>query len=227
MSAGHRYYGNTFALNATTRTRTADWVLGYDESVTNTPSQFVLPGSIDTSVYLNQLLSGTISDPTLRAAAVNQIIQTSGLPTSLANAINYFSNTTFLQKRLQASAIFTSPKSTLVLTAFDIVREPLSGQQGTSILLGADKTDQTGVTSIFTRRLSERISATLSLQAQRTHSITQGRTDHNQIISLDLTRQMSRKLRGTFELRRNQLQSDQIGQGYRENEISAFLNYQL
>lgn len=226
-SFGRHYYGNSVALSAATRTRTANWVLNYNESVTTTPSQFTLPGSIDTVGYLNSLLSGTISDPAQRTLAINQIIRDSGLPGSLANSVNYFTNTTFLEKSLTASAVFTSPRSTLLFALFDTRREPLSTQQSTSILLGDSKTDQYGANAVFTRRLSTRTTATLSLLAQRVQSVTLGRTDDFQSARISMSRQMSRQLRGTVEIRRNQGQSNQPGVGYRENAISAFFNYQL
>ncbi|MEB0164556.1 TIGR03016 family PEP-CTERM system-associated outer membrane protein, partial [Glaciimonas sp. CA11.2] len=82
-TVGRRYYGDTFSLAATTRSRTAIWDISYNDTVTTTQSQFGLPAAIDTSAYLNRLLSGTLADPVQRQQAVNNIIQNAGLPGSL------------------------------------------------------------------------------------------------------------------------------------------------
>jgi uncharacterized protein (PEP-CTERM system associated) len=227
-TVGRHYYGNSASLSAATRSRFANWLLSYNEAVTTTPSQFTLPGSVDTASYLEQLLSGTITDPVARAQAVNNLIQSGALPATLANSVNYFTNTTFLQKQLQASVLLNSPKSTLLLSLFNTQREPLSTQQTASVLPGSnDKTNQSGVSAVFSRRLSARTSANVTLLAQRAESLTTDRVDRNQSVRLGLTRELGRKLRGTVEVRRNQAQSSLAGADYRENAISAFLNFQL
>jgi uncharacterized protein (PEP-CTERM system associated) len=226
-SFGRKYYGNTYSLLAATRRRTSNWIVTYDESVTTTPSQFSKPTAVDTAGYLNQLLSGTISDPVLRAQAVNKLIQDGSLPGTLTNSVNYFTNTTFLQKQLQASVVFSSPKTTLLLSLFDTRREPLSSAPGGSFDLANDKTDQIGASAVLTRRVTALTTANATLLASRVESMTTGRVDKTQSLSLGLTKQLSRKARGTIEIRRNQGQSNQANVGYSENAIAVFLNIQL
>jgi uncharacterized protein (PEP-CTERM system associated) len=226
-SVGHKYYGNTFSLSALTRSRVANWSLSYDETVTTTPALFAAPGSVDTSTYLNQLLSGTITDAALRAQTVNQLIQSGNLPSSLSNSVNYFTNTTFLQKQLQAAVLLSSPKTTLLLSVFDIRREPLSSQTGIVTGQANDTTEQVGGSAVLTRRLSALTRANVTLLATRVKSVSTGRVDNTQSLRLGVTQQLGRKVRGTIELRRNQGQSTQADVAYRENAISAFLNFQL
>jgi uncharacterized protein (PEP-CTERM system associated) len=226
-AAGHRYYGDTKSLSAVTRSRIANWMLSYDETVTTTQSQFALPTTINTANYLDQLLAGTISDPALRAQAINQIIQSSGLPDSLNSSVNYFTNNIFLQKQLQASVVFNTPRTTLLMTLFDTQREPLSVSTGIGALVGNDKTNQFGGSAVFSRRLSARTSANLTLVASKVESLTTGRVDRNQTLKVGLSRQLSRKLRGNVEIRRNQGQSSLAGAGYNENAIATYLNFQL
>ena len=226
-SAGRRYYGDTFSLAATTRSRSAIWDVSYSDSVTTTQSQFGLPATINTSDYLNSLLSGTLSDPVQRQQAVNNIIQNAGLPSSLASSTNYFTNTVFLQKQLQASVAVISPKTTLVVSLFDVQREPLSAPQNTGISLSNDKTNQLGGSVVLGRRLTSQINANITLLASRVESLTSGRVDHTQTLRLDLVKQFSAKLKGTLELSRNQGDSNQAGIGYRANAIAGFFNVQL
>jgi uncharacterized protein (PEP-CTERM system associated) len=226
-SVGHRYYGNTFSLKATARSRTTIWDLSYNESISTTQSQFSLPPAIDTSSYLNELLSGTISDPTQRGQAVNSVVQNAGLPSSLANSTNYFTNGVFLQKQLQGSVVLYSPKTTVVLSLFDTVRDPLSGQEDTAIFLEDGKTDQLGGSAVLSRRLSAQTSANVTLLSSRVDSLSIQQVDRTQTVKFGLTKQFSRRLSGTVEIRRDQDESSQAGAGYRENAIAAFLSMQL
>lgn len=225
---GHKYYGNTFSLAAATRSRIANWMLSYAEDVTTTPAQFSLPTSVDTAAFLSQLLSASITDPTARAAAVAKLIQDGNLPSTLTSAVNSFTNTVFLQKQLQGSVLLSSAKTTLLLSIFDTRREPLSNT-GLGTLVGPanDKTEQIGASAVLSRRLTELTRGNASLVATRVKSLTSGRIDNTQTLRVGVTKQLSPKLRGTVELRRNQGQSNQADVSYRENAISAYLNMQL
>ena len=225
---GHKYYGNTFSLAANTRSRIANWTLGYEESVSTTPSQFSLPTSISTATFLNQLLSPSIPDATARAQAVDKLIRDSGLPSTLSSAVNSFSNAVFLQKQLQASVLLNSPKTTLLISLFDIQREPLS-TTGLGSLVGNanDKTEQIGGSAVLSRRLSAVTSANATLVATKVKSLTSGRVDNTQSLRLSVSEQLSQKMRGTVEVRHNQGQSNQADVSYRENAVGAYLNLQL
>lgn len=227
-SLGHKYYGNTYALTASTRSRMANWMLSYAEDVTTTPAQFSLPVTSDTASFLDKLLSASITDPTARAAAVANMIRQGNLPASLDSSINSFTNTVFLQKRLQASVLLSGVRTTLLLSVFDVERQPFSNN-GLGSLVGSanDHTEQLGASAVLSRRLSERVRMNGSLAATRVKSLTSGRVDNTQTLRLGLTRQLTPDVQGTVELRRNQGQSTQSGVAYRENAISAFLNMKL
>jgi len=227
-AVGHKYYGSTFSLSAATRSRVANWMLGYAEDVTTTPAQFAQPTTVNTATFLSQLLSSSITDPTARAAAVAQLIQDGNLPSTLTSSVNSFTNTVFLQKQLQASVMLSSPKTTLLLSVFDTRREPLSDNSLGSLLGPAnDKTEQIGASAVLSRRLTSLTRANASLVATRVKSLTSGRVDNTQTLRVGVSKQLSSKVRGTVELRRNQGQSTQAGVDYRENAIGAYLNMQL
>jgi len=227
-SFGHKYYGNTYALSAATRTRVASWTLSYNETVTTTPQEFSLPSSINTATYLNNLLSSTITDATARAQAVTELIAQSGLPATLTSAVNTFTNTVFLQKQWQAAVLLTGARTTLLLSAFDIRREPQSNVDlGTLVGTSDDTTVQTGGSAVLSRRLSEKLRLNTSLVVTRVASINSGLVYNNQTLRVGLTKQITPKLTGTLEVRRNQGQSNQVDTGYHEDAISAFFNLQL
>jgi uncharacterized protein (PEP-CTERM system associated) len=157
-----------------------------------------------------------------------------GLPTSLADNINYFSNRYMRQKQLQAAAAFTGAHSDFVVSVFDGARTALSIQQTDSALLGPsllslnDDTRQRGVNAILNYRLSARTTAQAAATASRTRSVSTGFLSNNQMLRAGLSRQFSHKLRGAAELRHVRGTLDaRTGLRYRENAVSASLTMQF
>jgi uncharacterized protein (PEP-CTERM system associated) len=233
-SAGKRYFGNSYFLSALHRSRRTVWNISYNDAVTTTRSQFLIPAAIDTAAMLDRLFLTNIPDPIARQQAVDAYIRATGLPPSLANNINYFSNRFLLQKQLQLSAAFNGARSTHVLALNATKRNALSTAQSDSALLGSslstinDNIRQVSATLSSSYRLNSRSAVNLALSAARIESLTTGITDHQKLATLALTRQFERRLKGAVELRRNQSSADSTGgRAYRENAISASLSLQL
>lgn len=233
-SAGKRYFGSSYALNALHRSRRTVWNLSYNDAVTTTRSQFLLPATIDTSALLDRLFTATYPDPVMRQQAVDAYIRATGLPNSLANNINYFSNRYILQKQFQASAAFNTARTTTVFSLFNAKRNALSIQQSDSALLGSstqnlnDNTRQNGASLLSNYQISPRSGVNLSATYTRTESLSTGITDNNKALRLAMTRQFREKLKGSVEVRRVQGTSAvQTGRNYRENAVSATLSMQL
>jgi uncharacterized protein (PEP-CTERM system associated) len=237
---GHSFLGKTGALAATQRTRRLVSRLSYSDQVTTSRAQFLLPAAIDTAAMLDQLFSSTISDPVLRAQAVQSYMASTGLPPSLANNINYLSNRYMREKRLQAAWIYTLPHSTMMLSAYRSQRTALSLEQSDSELLGSqfaslnDNVRQYGVDASFSYRLSPRTTASAAAAASRSTSLTTGVTQPAHYVNLSLTRQFERKARAIFELRHTSsaygafTSAAASGAGrYTENALSATLAVQF
>lgn len=231
-SAGHRFYGDSYSLNATHRTRRTAWSVNYHEDITTSQSQFVVPGTLDTAAFLEQLWTPSIADPVARRQAVDAFMRSSGLPDSLATSVNTLTNRVFLQKRWQASAAFNTARTTLVLSAFNTWREAQSGQGADASLLAANQfaldgdTRQTGVNGVWTWRIGARTSAHASAGHTTVRSLDSERKDHNTTLGVGVTRQFQPRLRGTLDLRRLESDSNAIGDT-RENAISAALLMQF
>jgi uncharacterized protein (PEP-CTERM system associated) len=77
-------------------------------------------------------------------------------------------------------------------------------------------------------RISPRTGVNLLLNKTRSESLSTGIRSDQASLSLAMTRQLQRKLKGAVELRRNQGNSAiQGGRTYRENAVSASLSLQL
>ncbi len=228
-SYGRRFVGPVKSLLAMHRSRNTVWNISYDDTVTTSRDNFLLPATVDTFSMLDQLFTSRISDPLQRRQAVENYISLTGLPTTLADSINYFSNRYYLQKQLRASVALNGAHSTALLSLYRTRRDGLSTRQSDSILLGSasstinDNTIQRGVNLSLNYRLSPRSAASLTHDAARGESLSGGIATHTNISRLSLTRTLSRNLTASLEARRT---SGSLGNGnYVENSVIATLSY--
>jgi uncharacterized protein (PEP-CTERM system associated) len=228
-SAGHRFYGPSYNLVLQHRSRGTVWNINYSDAVTSSRSQFVLPQAIDTAAMLDNLFRAQISDPLLRAAAVQAYMQQTGLPPSLATSINFFSNRYSLQKQLSASVGWQLARTTTLFSLYKSRREMLSNQQVDSVLLGNslaifnDNTEQTGATASLSYRPGAQTVLTLSGKAINVESLTVAQSNHHRSVHLNLARTFSPRLSGSVEVRHVKGGAGIGGQQYTENAVTAVL----
>lgn len=226
-SAGRRFYGDSYHLSANHRARRAAFSLSYSDAVTNTRSQFLLPSTVDTAALLDSLFLSAIPDPVARRAAVDAYIRNAGLPPSLADSINYFSNRYFLQKQLRAAVVLRGSRTRTVFSAFGTRRNALSVAEADSALLGPssltlnDNTEQRGASAVWSYRLDGKTDFNASVEANRVESITTGLVRNHTATRLSLNHQFERKLSGVVELRRITGPAAGGRDKYVENALSA------
>jgi uncharacterized protein (PEP-CTERM system associated) len=228
-SAGRRFFGRTFALESSVRSRATVWQISYNEDITTAQSQAAIPTSVSTSDFLNQLFMSSIPDAAARQEAVDRFIATTGLSPTLPQSNNFFSNQFFLQKNLRASAAFTGAKNTVVFGLFNTRREAqtalpetgLGGALGTG--LNAN-TRQTGADLLWSWRLTPVTSANLNASYSRTRELSTDALQITRLARIALTRRLKTNLDATIELRR-QMQNSSVPEGsYVENAVSALVS---
>lgn len=225
LNAGHRFFGKTYALTLSQRARMSVWSLGYNEDITTTRGQFLVPATNSTSDFLNQLWRTSIPDATTRQQIVDNFIKDSGLPSALAQPLNTFTNQVFLQKSLQGSAAFTGVQNTVVLSLFNTEREAQSsGTLDTAITPALlNNVRQTGVNAVWNWKLSPRTNTTVSAAYTRANSLNSGVIDNAKTLRASASRQLQPKLKATLEVRRVQKDSTLVIGNYNENAITLFL----
>lgn len=229
-SFGKRYFGNSYNLNAMHRNRSTVWNLRYLTDVTTSRNQFLLPASVSTYDLLDNMFSGTVSDPALRRQAVDAFIRANGLPGTLTDSVNYLSNRYILQKQFQLSMAWTLPHSVLVLSVTDERRTALSSVQSDSTLLGSkfgslnDNSHQQGGNATFNYRLSPNSALNFSASFIKADALVQQASSINRTYRIALTRQFARQLSANAELRRQIGSVPGLDQGYRENAVVFNLN---
>ncbi|MES2072240.1 MAG: TIGR03016 family PEP-CTERM system-associated outer membrane protein [Pseudomonadota bacterium] len=226
FSTGRHFYGQTFSLTATERTRLTAWNLGYHEDITTTRQQFLVPGSVDTSIFLNQLWQTSVPDPVLRQQLIDAFIRTNGLPTSLARPLNTFSNQVFLQKMLQGSVAVTGARNTVMFSLYHNKRDAKSAPLGPvdpSNLNALGSTKQIGANLVWNLVFSPRTSANFSLGWDRADALTSGERDNNKLFRAAISRDLQPKLKATLEYRHNQKTSNLGLNDFKENALTLSL----
>lgn len=233
-SWGHRYYGPSRMLSALHRSRRTAWNISYDDAVTTTRANFLIPSAIDTATLLDGLFLPYYPDQAERQRAVDAYIRSTGLPPSLAENINYFSNRYVLQKQLRASVAIRGARSSAVLGAFRVRRDALSVREADSILLGDsvstinDNVIQAGVNATLNYRIKPYTTLKLVADAIDNESLTTGFKSRTHVVRLGAHHQVRQKLLASAELRHIRgNRSLQVASPYTENAVSASLSMQF
>lgn len=234
MTTGHRYYGPSRTLSAMHRSRHTVWSVKYDDTVSTTRANFLIPSAVDTAALLDGLFLPNFPDPVERARAVETYIRQNNLPPSLSNNINYFSNRYMLQKQLRASMAYRGAKSGAVLSVFSLRRDALSVRESDSILLGSntetvnDNVKQQGIEATLSYRLSARTDLSLIANASDNTSLTTGFKFRNNVMRLTAHHQLSARMAGSLELRHLKGNTGfAVASPYAENAVAATLSMQL
>jgi uncharacterized protein (PEP-CTERM system associated) len=228
-SAGHRFYGPSYMLALQHRNRATVWDLSYNDSVSTTRSQLLLPQAVNTAALLDKLFRAQIPDDLLRAVAVQAYMQQAGLPTALATSVNFLSNRYALEKQLSASVAWQLARTTSTLSLVHAKREMLQSQQIDSVLLGNtlstlnNNTEQTGAMVSVSYRPGAQTVLTVIGNAFNIKSLSDARTSQHRDIHLNLARTYSTRLSASVELRHVKGDTGLGGQHYTENAVSAAL----
>ncbi|MDD5330806.1 MAG: TIGR03016 family PEP-CTERM system-associated outer membrane protein [Sulfuricella sp.] len=224
-SVGHRFFGDTHALGFSHRSRRTVWSVNYSQDITTTQSQFFVPTSLDTAGYLNMLFTAAIPDPALRQQFVENFMVQAGIPASLFNPLNFLTNQTFLEKKLVATLALNGARNTVVLNAFDQIRDAATIGAVTSVFLGRNDftqsahIEQRGGSAIWNFRFAPRTSLNVSGGYSRSNFRDIGREDRDKFLKVGVTRQIEPKMTASLDFRRLQRDSNVGTSDYIENAV--------
>lgn len=226
-TVGERFYGKSYTLESSIRSRASVWRLSYDENITTSQSEFGINATANTADFLNQLFRGSIPDDTQRQLVVDQLM--TKLPATFSRPVNYLTNEFFLQKALRASVAITGAKNTVIFSAFDVSREAQSAQGSTPALAGAialtnGDTRQTGLDALWNLRVGPRTSALFSASLSKSTTELNNTEDRLKTFRASLSHRLRPKLDGVIELKHAEQTSNVAGNNHQENAISAFLS---
>jgi uncharacterized protein (PEP-CTERM system associated) len=227
---GERYFGNTYSLDAAHRTRLTTWTLNYSEEIVATPSRFDRPASFDTAASLDRVLLASVPDPIARQQAVQGLMGTLGLPSTLAGSVDFLTNEVSLSKRLLGSFGLRGRRGTALVTIFrDDRSNENSGSTtsafGTDPFLVTDNIVQTGYSAIATWRFSERTAGSISHSLANNRYSDLDREDTINTFRIGVTHQLQPKLHGGLDLRITDRNSTISSESYRENAVIGTLTF--
>ena len=231
-NTGKAFFGTTYTLMASHHTRRSNWNLSYNQNITTTRDQFMIPATTNTANFLNQLWTSNIPDPVMRQQTVDAFIRNNGLSASIFNPINILTNQFFLQKRLQATVALSGTKNTLVFSMFHMLQEAQTLGNANSALSGANNftlnnnTKQIGGNALWSHQISPRTSANVSAMYIKSNILDTGQEDETKTFTAGLTKLIRPKLNGAVNFRHVERTSNTIqdGAAYRENAIIASLS---
>jgi uncharacterized protein (PEP-CTERM system associated) len=230
-NTGKAFFGTTYTIMASHRARRSTWSLNYNQNITTTRDQFLIPATTNTANFLNQLWTSNIPDPVMRQQTVDAFIRDNGLSASIFDPINVLTNQFFLQKRLQATVALSGTRNTVVFSMFHMLREPQTQRDTNSALFGANNftlnnnTKQIGGNILLSHQISPLTNANIGAVYIKSNILGTDQEDETKTLTAALTRQIWTKLNGAVNFRHVERTSNstQNGAAYRENAIIASL----
>jgi uncharacterized protein (PEP-CTERM system associated) len=237
---GRHFYGTTGTLSALHRSRHTTWNISYDDIVTTSRQQFLLPSTFDTAGLLDTMFATAYPDPVERQRIVAAYIQSNGLPSSLTDSVNYLSNRFLRQKSLRASMGFRKAHTNAVFALYATRRNALSSQESDSALVGSqqgslnDNVRQIGANASYTYQLTSRSNLTAAYDFNKSKSLTGGFDDEQRTLRVGVSRRFGDML-AAIDLRRrtgslgrwNSDGNADDGNTYTEHALVASLNMQF
>ncbi len=169
----HRFFGSSYLFNFAHRTPLSVWEANASRNITSYPQQIgTLPAGVDVSSIVNQLLLSSIPDPAQRQAAVDQFINSRGLPTSLSSPVNLYTQQITLQTQASGSVGLLGARNSIFLTAFYLRQQPItaSGNDLPGFIAGFNDNTQVGTNIVWTHNLTPSLQLVASGTVSRTES---------------------------------------------------------
>jgi uncharacterized protein (PEP-CTERM system associated) len=223
-TTGRRYFGSTQSLDFSHRTRLTTWGVNYNDDITTTRGQVLVPATADTADFLDTLFLSGIPDPAARQTAVENFISQNGLPASLTVPLNFVTTTTFRQRRWQASFGIRGVRNTVLANVFTRRREATApGQPGAGDFAQNPNTRQNGTSLLWSSRITGQTTSNVHVGYTRSEFTGINRDDNLKFIRLGLTRRFDPRVSGSLSYRRLENDSSQGASSYTENAVTAAL----
>jgi uncharacterized protein (PEP-CTERM system associated) len=225
---GERFFGDTYSFALTHSGKQTIWRANYNEEITTTRSEFFDPSFASNARSLDALLTSSIPDPVQRAETIRRFLVQTGVPASQLDALNFFTEEFFLEKRLEGSVAYNSARHFISANLFSESRERLSNQAFSTLLVGSDfalsdDIEEHGASGTWSVRLGPRTSTNLVAGYTRSDFKDTNREDDFYHVAASLVRQLRPRMFGAVEVRRQQRDSTDASAEYTENAVVARL----
>jgi uncharacterized protein (PEP-CTERM system associated) len=231
-NAEHRFFGNTFELDASYRTPLSAWVFRAGRRIQTSQQQILQAGNAGLRAAVDTLLSPTIPDPDERAAAVDRILASGNLGSLPLGPTPILAPRVLLVESYEPSIAFLGKRSTITFTAFWRKTTPLSEALTPSPLdpFGTLNTvTQTGGGIGLTHKFDPLLSGDINVlrvvsQGTPTATVTGDQKSWQSIFRANLTRQIDPKTFASVGFRW-QVFNSSIFTDYRERAVLVNLTH--
>jgi uncharacterized protein (PEP-CTERM system associated) len=161
LSVDQRYFGTSYNLSGTHRTRMAAFTLRAFRSEQIFQQRSTQFEGADTRTLLDSSLSGSIPNAADRAREVDRLMQTTGLPSSVLVANSFLTSRVTRVESLEPSVVVNGIFNTVLLSMFVRETTPISNSLSSGLpdpFLAAGRIRQTGGSASLSHRLSENMS---------------------------------------------------------------------
>jgi uncharacterized protein (PEP-CTERM system associated) len=226
VSAGKRFYGQTYSMSSSVRSRTTILSLGYSEDITTTQSQFSNQYTLEQlyAPYFPGLSSVELENK------IDQSLAQQGITNMTATSLltnNAFTNRVFLQKKLQGVAIMHSGKSSFSLGGYYTVRLAQTASSQDNALYGlfgsslTDKTKEAGANAQWNWKVFARTTANFNADYIRVSAPSLGGKSDTKRLTMSLTKQFQPQLYGSAGYRHVLQKSSQVTGSITEDAVFA------
>lgn len=229
-SVTRHYYGDTYMVTANQRSFASVWSLGYNEGLSTSRAQFLIPSTTSTSSFLNTLWQASIPNQAQRQQAIDAFIINTGLPGTLNAPINTISDQVYLQKNLQASVAITGAQNTVLLTVFGLRREDQSLNtvlDPSANVNAQSNTRQSGANILWTLNMTPRTNAVFMDGFNKASALNTGISYRNNNLTVSLNHQLQPKLKVALEFDHITNNSSVPNGDSRENMLSLMFLFSL
>lgn len=205
---------------------------------TRGPSTFLaglqtIPSGVSLSTLLNGMLASQYPDPTARARAVQNLLSVTGLPSTLPNAINYYTQSATLQNTFTATAVLLAQRNSYSASVFHTKTQDLllpGSPPLNNLLIASANYVQNGIGLSYGRRLTPVMSLNVGvLRALNTgFGLNQGISTRQTSFIVQLNRRLSPQTILVLGARRQLLDTANTGiLNANESAIYAGLTHQF
>lgn len=229
-----RFFGTGWNINASQQIQRLSLRMNW----TRGPSTFLaglqtIPSGVSLSTLLNGMLASQYPDPTARARAVQNLLAVTGLPSTLPNAINYYTQSATLQDTFTATAVLLAQRNSYSASLFHTKTQDLilpGSPPLNSLLIASANYVQNGIGLSYGRRLSPVMSLNVGvLRALSTgFGLNQGVSTRQTSFIVQLNRRLSPQTILVLGARRQLLDTANTGiLNANESAIYAGLTHQF
>ena len=210
-TAGERFFGNTYFLDFSHRTRLTTWSAGYSENVTTTRTEFFIPAADEHGRLSGHIVLVTIprsGGPAEGGGGVHRPDGASAEPERSDQLLQ--STSCSSQKRWNASAGILGVRNVLIANVFKADPRRVGWQPGSAPETSPSNTIiQTGTSLLWNWRMTAQNAWNLGAAYSRNeYSRTSGEIDYLTYVAMGLTRQFQPRLSGSLSYRRQQNDSN-------------------